>query len=454
MGETLDEDRTLPRRGIAISERRIAFAVSDTVCVLTAFAIAFNVWTGEVRHTGFTLPRLGSLAFLVAWFVAAWLSGVYDVRTMISMRRTTQAVIGGLAISTILLIGFFFAVPYRITRPTIVLWVPLAAVLVIGMRAVGRKLLGKVALSTPAIMLCPSAVIEDLRGELMKALAPFYVVAGVVDPSGPNAAEKLEKLVATAPNAHLVVGVQGEVDRSLFNTLIGCHEHGMAIRSLADVYEELTGRALLDQLGNAWLMSLPMRSQTSRPYAAMKRAVDIMAGIAALLILAILLIPLGLLIKLTSRGPVLHKQERVGKYGKTFHIVKLRTMRISNSLRWTERSDGRVTMVGGLLRRLHLDELPQGWNILRGDMSIVGPRPEQPHYVDQLRKDIDFYNSRLVVRPGLTGWAQVNDGYSGGMTGARVKLSYDLYYIRNQSFSLDLLILVRTIFTVAALRGL
>lgn len=226
------------------------------------------------------------------------------------------------------------------------------------------------------------------------------------------------------------------------------------MRSLTDMYEELTGRMLLDQLGHSWLMSLPMRSQTSRPYAAFKRLVDIAAGVFALLVLAVLIIPAALLIKLTSRGPLFHRQRRIGKYGRAFQIIKLRTMRVSDSKHWTEQSDARVTAVGKVLRRLHLDELPQGWNIVRGEMSVVGPRPEQPHYVDELRREIDFYNSRLVVRPGLTGWAQVNRGYSSGVSGARVKLSYDLYYIKNQSFSLDLLILVRTVFTIAALKGL
>jgi exopolysaccharide biosynthesis polyprenyl glycosylphosphotransferase len=442
------------KRGIAVSERRALLAITDAICVVVAFALAFNVWTGVVRHSGFALPRFGAIAFLVVWFVAAWLSGVYDVRSMISLRRTTEAVVGSLTISLVGLIGLFFAVPYRVTRPTILIWVPAAAILILLMRALARLLLGNVALATPTVMICRPSALEDLQSDLVKALHPFYSIVGVVDPSSPEAPAQLAELVQRLPSAQIVVGLQGEMAPELFTTLITCHEKGMAVRSLADVYEELTGRALLDQLGNAWLMSLPMRSQTSRPYAAMKRLVDVLAGLSAMVVLALLFIPLALAIRLTSRGPIFHSQERVGKYGKPFRIVKLRTMRISNSLRWTERSDGRVTFVGGIMRKLHVDELPQGWNIVRGDMSIVGPRPEQPHYVEQLREHIGFYNSRLVVRPGLTGWAQVNHGYSGGIGGARIKLSYDLYYIRNQSFSLDLLILVRTLFTIAALRGL
>jgi len=119
----------------------------------------------------------------------------------------------------------------------------------------------------------------------------------------------------------------------------------------------------------------------------------------------------------------------------------------------TDPGDERITRVGGVLRKLHLDELPQAWNILKGEMSMIGPRPEQPSYVAMLQQSIDFYNTRLSVRPGLTGWAQVNFGYGEGVEGAREKLSYDLYYIKRQSATLDLLILARTATAVLSLRG-
>jgi len=442
------------RRGVAVSERRLLLALVDTACVICAFAVAFNVRTAQVTHVGFSIPKFGALAFVSLWFVCAWLAGVYDVRSMSQLRRAIQSIFRALLLELAGLLLVFFVVPYRVTRPTVLIWIPCAAVLLIATRAVTRKLLGRVGFSTPAVMVARDAGLAELKRDLFESLSPYYEVLGIVDPDSPDAVAQLQDLVGESATTQIIVGVRDDVDRALFRALLGLHEHGLAVRSLADIYEELTGRMLLDQLGHSWLMSLPMRSQTSRPYAAFKRLVDIIAGVLALLVLAILMIPIGLLIKLTSRGPLFHRQRRIGKYGHVFQIVKLRTMRVSDSKQWTEQSDSRVTGVGRVLRRLHLDELPQGWNIVRGDMSIVGPRPEQPHYVDELRREIDFYNSRLVVRPGLTGWAQVNRGYSSGVSGARVKLSYDLYYIKNQSFSLDLLILVRTVFTIAALKGL
>jgi lipopolysaccharide/colanic/teichoic acid biosynthesis glycosyltransferase len=227
------------------------------------------------------------------------------------------------------------------------------------------------------------------------------------------------------------------------------------VRSLADLYEELTGRLLLDQLGHAWLISLPMRSETSRVYSAAKRGVDVLAGLAGMLVLAAVFLPVAAVIKLEDRGPVFHRQPRVGKYGRIFQLSKLRTMRHDDddATPWTEHGDARVTRIGRVVRKLHVDELPQMWSILRGEMSLIGPRPEQPQYVEKLQSEIYFYNTRLTVAPGLTGWAQVNYGYGAGVEGARVKLSYDLYYVKRQSLSLDLLIAARTVMAVLTLGG-
>jgi lipopolysaccharide/colanic/teichoic acid biosynthesis glycosyltransferase len=229
------------------------------------------------------------------------------------------------------------------------------------------------------------------------------------------------------------------------------------VRSLGDFYEELTGRMLLDQLGHSWLLSLPMRSETSRLYSAFKRGVDIVAACVGLVVLCVLFPFIWGAIKVEDGGSVLYGQDRSGKYGHVFKILKLRTMSEGEEeveeQRQTDAADPRITRVGRVLRRLHLDELPQVWNVLRGDMSIIGPRPEQPAYVAMLQESIEFYNTRLSVRPGLTGWAQVNLGYGGGVEGAREKLSYDLYYIKRQSAALDMLILARTWFAVLSLQG-
>jgi lipopolysaccharide/colanic/teichoic acid biosynthesis glycosyltransferase len=327
--------------------------------------------------------------------------------------------------------------------------------LVTGSRLLYRHTLTSTRLAQPIALVATPDVLSTIWPDVRDQSANFYRVQKVINPLSAGAVEQLASLASSGKVGELILGVRDDISRELFSSLVRCYDGGMRVRSLADLYEELTGRLLLDQLGHSWLMSLPMRSETSRVYAACKRGVDLLAGAGGMLALGALLVVAAPAIKLSDGGPLFHRQTRVGKYGRQFQLTKLRTMRVAadGGTQWTESRDPRITAVGRVLRRLHLDELPQSWNILRGDMSLIGPRPEQPQYVEALQREVDFYSTRLTVRPGLTGWAQVNHGYGAGSDGARVKLSYDLYYVKRQSVSLDLLIAARTLLAVLSLGG-
>jgi exopolysaccharide biosynthesis polyprenyl glycosylphosphotransferase len=439
---------------MSIHERRLLLMGFDAVAVSVAFILAFNLWTAQVRHAGFYVPRFGTLVALALWVVAATMVDAWNVRVASSMRLTLPRVSTALGISLIGLLVVFLVVPYQITRPTIVIWAPLAWMLVMGDRLLYGRL---VAASSPPARIALVADRDALTRvwpEVKDHIRGLYHVAAVVNPRRDDCTQKLCDVVQQRDVSEVVLGLRDDIDRTLFRGLLACHDAGIRVRSLADLYEEMTGRLLLDQLGHTWLLGLPMRSQTSHTYAAIKRALDVTVATAALLVLGVLILPLSLIIKLDG-GPVLHRQVRVGKHGRTFTLVKLRTMhqQPGEPTTWTEVGDRRVTAVGRLIRRLHLDELPQAWSVLRGQMSLIGPRPEQPQYVEQLRSEIDFYNTRLTVRPGLTGWAQVNSGYGSSVDDARVKLSYDLYYVKHQSLSLDLIIMARTVMAVLSLSG-
>ena len=442
------------RRGLALAERRLLLIGLDVVGVAVAFIIAFNLRTSEVRNAGFYVPRLGTLITVGVYLACAHMAEAYNLRTAMTARGTLRVVGTALTCSFIALLGIFFVVPYQITRPTLLFWLPLAAVTVIGGRVLCRRLLAADNLVSRIALVMPREALENVWPEVRPHIGGLYHVAGVVDPTRPECADRLRIMVALRDVDQIVLGVRDDVSRDLFRGVLGCHDAGVTVRSVADLYEELTARMLLDQLGPTWLMSLEMRGETSRLYRAFKRGVDLVAGIIGVSLLAFTLPLVTTLVVLDNRGSIFHRQTRVGKYGHTFTLYKLRTMREgSGPTVWTEQGDRRITRVGKLLRRLHIDELPQAWSILRGDMSLIGPRPEQPHYVDELREQIDFYNTRLTVRPGLTGWAQVNYGYGSGVDGARRKLSYDLFYVKNQSVSLDLLIMVRTVLAVLKLGG-
>ena len=443
------------RRGLAISERRLLLGAFDVIAVAAAFVVAFNLDTAPARNAGFYVPRAGTGLTVAVWLASCQVTGAFDLRATVMVRPMMRVVSTTVGTCFIGLLGLFFLVPYRITRPTLVLWLPLAFILVLCGRMLYRRTFAGGYLAGRIALVAPRHAMETVWPEVSRELRGLYRVAGVIDPTHADSEQRLCDIVANRDVDQVVLGVRDELSRDMFRAVVNCHDAGVGVRSLADLYEEVTGRLLLDQLGHTWLMALPMRGETSRLYRLFKRSTDVAAACLALIVLGVVLVPVGIATALTDRGPIFHRQVRIGKYGRSFSLLKLRTMRndAAGAAVWTDPHDPRITPVGRVLRRLHVDELPQAWSILKGDMSLVGPRPEQPHYVDALRREIDFYNTRLTVRPGLTGWAQVNYGYGSGVEGARVKLSYDLYYIKRQSPSLDLLVLGRTLSAVLSLSG-
>lgn len=428
---------------------------TDAVAVGGAFVLAFNLRTAPARDAGFYVPRLGVAIAAGSWMLCAQAVGAYDLRFTRRLVDVFRLAGMTLAATLVALLAIFFVVPYRITRPTLLLWVPIAAAGVLAGRLVYRRVFAGSQFASRIVLVSSDDVVERVWPEMRTHIGGIYHLVGIVDPASADARERLVGSLAQRKVDQIVLGVRDNVSAQLFRGVLDCHERGVTVRSLGDLYEELTGRLLLDQLGHTWLMSLPMRSETSPLYRTFKRAVDIAAALAALSVLAFTL-PFVVAVSLvTDRGPLFHSQTRMGQYGREFRLWKLRTMRVrpDGDTSWTRPRDDRVTPIGRILRPLHLDELPQAWSILRGDMSLIGPRPEQRQYVDQLRDEITFYNTRLTVRPGLTGWAQVNYGYGSGADGARVKLSYDLYYIKHQSASLDLLTIARTLVAVFSLGG-
>jgi exopolysaccharide biosynthesis polyprenyl glycosylphosphotransferase len=322
-------------------------------------------------------------------------------------------------------------------------------------RLLYRRVFARAIFAGRIFLVADADILDRVWPEIDVQMSGLYRVVGTIHPDEPDAGNRLAAAASGHEADQIVLGAEEDLPTELFEGLVECYDRGMVVRSVADVYEELTGRLLIERLRQTWLLSLQQRGEASRVYSLFKRLVDVVAGLLGLILLGVLLPFVWVAIKLEDRGPIFHRQVRVGHFGKPFEILKLRTMRVRprQELHWTGEDDVRITGIGGVLRRLHLDELPQAWNILRGDMSVVGPRPEQPHYVDELRKSIPYYNTRLSVRPGLTGWAQVNYGYGSGVDGSTIKLSYDLYYIKRQSVALDLLIMARTVFAVATLKG-
>ncbi len=244
----------------------------------------------------------------------------------------------------------------------------------------------------------------------------------------------------------------------LLRTLSLLHEQGVQITPMFALYQDLTGRVPVSHLGDDWYVALPAHvKKNGRTYMMVKRAWDFGMALVGLALTTPVMPLVALAIKLDSPGPVFFRQTRVGRGGKSFKIVKFRTMRqdaeASTGAVWAIDHDPRITRVGRFLRKSRLDEIPQLWNVLIGDMSFVGPRPERPEFDEKLEREIPFYRARRAVRPGLTGWAQISHGYGNTMLDALRKVEYDLYYIKNELLYLDLLILLRTVAVVLRLGG-
>lgn len=270
--------------------------------------------------------------------------------------------------------------------------------------------------------------------------------------------KQLLNLIDVYRISDLVVAINGEIKGATFQSILDAQEKGVDVTRMPILYEEMTSRVPVHHLESDWIIrSFVDELRVSGFYDLFKRVVDILGGLAGLLIFAIGFPFLGLAVAIDSGFPVLYSQPRLGRGGLKFTIYKFRTMNqdaeADNGARTTSENDPRVTRVGGFLRKSRLDELPQFWNVLRGEMSLVGPRAEIPELVTEYQKQIPFYRARLLVKPGLTGWAQINYGYVASVTETAVKLEYDLYYIKHRTFTMDFQIILRTIGTVVRRTG-
>jgi exopolysaccharide biosynthesis polyprenyl glycosylphosphotransferase len=303
---------------------------------------------------------------------------------------------------------------------------------------------------------------EALRSDLARAPERPGVVVASLDPAEleiENGSFRTLAEVAAESQANLIVlDREAQASESVVAQAAVLHATGTRVHTLSLFYEEWLGKLPLTELERMSLMFDIQEIHAAR-YARVKRFFDIvLATIGAVVLIPVVLVVAALDLA-GNRGPLLYRQRRVGMGGVEFTILKFRTMKPTADppnpagSQWTERSDPRIGPVGRWLRRTHLDELPQVLNVLRGDLSFVGPRPEQPAYVDELRLKIPFYDVRHLVHPGLTGWAQVKFDYGASVADALEKLQYEFFYLRHQSLTLDARIVVRTLRSVIHFQG-
>ena len=276
---------------------------------------------------------------------------------------------------------------------------------------------------------------------------PTRLGAAVLNPGVVGTVEDIPTLVRAMSVDRVVVSLADARGSLPMDKLLEMRLDGVTFDHMATVYEEYTGKIAVENLRPSWLI-FSSGFRKGRLLLASKRVLDLASAIIGVILALPLLILTALAVRLDSPGPILYRQQRVGQHGRLFNLFKFRSMRQDAEAKtgavWCAEGDPRITRVGRFIRLTRLDEIPQLWNVLRGDMSLVGPRPERPEFVESLARDIPFYGQRHTVKPGLTGWAQVSYSYAGSVDGTMEKLQYDLFYIKNLSLPLDLFIMFCT----------
>lgn len=480
---TTDEVAERPHRywrwQFRFSERRLLLMIGDVVACVSSVGIALLLWAHNASITfdaGFLLLHVYWFAILpTLWFLLASANGYYSLavaaRVRASLLRLAQ-ITAQLLILYVLV--FFLSPPGSLPRRFIFYYAAISLVALGIWRACRLAVVGWPGLRRRVVIVGAGSAAQSIFSALQEEAVADYHVVGQVTSSFDRLlsrgeveglrflgdVEKLPTIIHDQGITELVMAYINEVPEDVFQAVMTCHEQGVTVVSMPVLYEQITGKVSVDQLETRlWELALPPPAHvvSYNLYGVTKRLMDILLALIGLLVFFAVLPVLALVIVLDSRGPVFYSQTRLGRGGRPFNVHKLRTMvktaEQESGPRWASDNDPRVTRVGRFLRRTRLDEFPQLLNVLKGEMSIVGPRPERPMFVKQLAEEIPFYRARLAVKPGLTGWAQVRYRYGSTVEDARQKLQFDLFYIRHQSIVLDIIIMLRTISTMLLFKG-
>lgn len=458
-----------------VSRKTLLISVTETALITLAVIVGAKIrfWDSapDFQHY-FKFPDffLQLLVLLVAMQASFYYSDLYN--RQIFRRRHEEVLsiaqsLGGAAVC----LGFVYLIwpSLLIGRGVLFLSLPLIALFVLVTR-VGLDRAWRFAVPSENILILGSrqlgrTVAQELRerSDLNFNLRGFVNGADEGDWPGEvdgvqvlGKADRLEQIVETERISRIVVALEERRGGLPTRELVSLRVRGIRIEDAHTIMSSLTGRVWLETVRPSWFV-FSEGFHRSRFNSILKWLMDMVLAVIMLILVAPIMIVVAILIRIDSKGPIIYRQSRVGLRGYVFEVLKFRSMRAdaeaATGARWAQKHDTRITRVGKYLRKYRLDELPQLINVLKGQMSFVGPRPERPYFVEQLRKEISYYDERHSVRPGITGWAQVQYSYSDNVEGARRKLEYDLFYIKNLSIFFDCAILFKTVQVVFSGEG-
>jgi exopolysaccharide biosynthesis polyprenyl glycosylphosphotransferase len=462
------------------SERKVLLFLVDVLLLNFALMVAWVVGNGTPDTLALVLtPYKWYITLTVVWGLVALFFDVYDLAraasTMNSVRSVAAAVV-----TTVLVYTFIPQLtPPLISRGIIFIFGGLALASIVTWRIVYANLFAQPRFTQRALVvgagLAGRTLVEALK-TVPDDANPYrgtgYQIMGFVDDSARLNGLHVQGVPVLGAHNVLVPMAQAlDVDEiilaithrhdivdGLFDELLRCRELGLRVTTMSTIYERLLGRVPVQHIGRNLSDALPMDEDAGhRLYLVAKRIVDFSASWAGMVLLALVIPFVAIANRTSSPGPLFYRQWRVGAGGRPFQCIKFRSMvpdaEKHTGAVWAKSGDDRITPAGRFMRKTRIDELPQFINVLRGEMSLIGPRPERPEFVENLAKSIPFYRARHAVRPGITGWAQVQYRYGNTVDDSRIKLEYDLYYVKNASTLLDLRIVLRTISVMLQLKG-
>lgn len=458
------------------SEQRTILILGDLLISILAIFLALYIWGTQPNEwlnfsTDFLKQRVQIWFFFLPLVWLILLIDLYDVRVANNW-HTTQRGIFNSSLASLILYALIYLLSPKGSLPRIGVGIFLlnSALLTLIWRRIYIKIFTAPSVIRRVAIMGAGVIGKTLAQAYNEMpVKPFYLVGFIDDDPTKedlkiegfpvlSASEVLQETIFKNEISELVIAISGQMSGETFQAILDAQERGLEIAQMHSIYEELLGRVPIHHLEADWIIrSFVEEARVSKFYELGKRILDLIGGIVGTLIFIMFFPIVSLVILIDSGFPITYIQIRSGKGGKPYRMLKFRTMvqdaEKDGKVQLTQENDTRITRVGNFLRKTHIDELPQFINVLEGVMSLVGPRSERPEWILEFQKQIPFYRARLQVKPGITGWAQVNYSYYATVEEMAIKLEYDLYYIKHRNLLMDMIIILRTVGQVLHFRG-
>lgn len=445
--------------------RNAIFVFGEGLLIFVSVIIAYTIFLGKGSIAVELFDIYKALLITAIFQICLFYNDLYNLKTTDTLAELSIRLIQAIGASSILLAVIYWFFPNAIISEGIfIASIIIVILLVVSWRLAYARVLSIGLFNQKIIILGSSDSAKTIANEINEKKDCGYQIAAIVSKEPwnngfipkdnvivQNKFSDIQKIAEQNNVSKIVVALKEKRGEFPTAELLNCRVNGIDVLEGNSFYEMLTGKLIVEEINPSWLI-FSSGFQKSKIKRIIKRSIDLTISFTMLVVLSPLIAITAILIKMDSKGPVIFSQERVGEKNRPYMVHKFRSMRSDAEKEtgpvWAKDNDDRVTKVGFFIRKWRVDELPQLWNVLKGEMSFVGPRPEREHFVNQLKEIIPYYNERFTVKPGLTGWAQVSYGYGASVQDAIEKLNYDLFYIKNMSTLFDIMIVFRTVKTV------